>query len=120
MSGESSPSTLHSTALWWTAPRVGELRTESLPPPGPDEVAVRAVASGISAGTELLVYRGQVPPDLPLDLPTLAGSFRYPIKYGYASVGRVTTVGAAVHDLAPGALVFALHPHQDAYVLPAA
>jgi 2-desacetyl-2-hydroxyethyl bacteriochlorophyllide A dehydrogenase len=98
---------------------VGELRTEPLPPLGADEVAVRAVASGISAGTELLVYRGQVPADLPLDLLTLAGSFRYPIKYGYASVGRVTAVGAAVRDLAPGALVFALHPHQDAYVLPA-
>jgi 2-desacetyl-2-hydroxyethyl bacteriochlorophyllide A dehydrogenase len=127
MSGESSPSaqhsarsTPHSTALWWTAPRVGELRAEPLPPPGPDEVVVRAVASGISAGTELLVYRGQVPSDLPLDLPTLAGSFRYPIKYGYASVGRVTAVGTAVRDLAPGTLVFALHPHQDAYVLPAA
>ncbi len=81
---------------------------------------MQAVASGISAGTEMLVYRGQVPPALPLDLPTLAGSFRYPVKYGYASVGRVTAVGTAVDDRAPGDLVFALHPHQSAYVLPAA
>lgn len=110
----------HALALWWTAPRTGELRPEPLPPVGPEDVSVRAVASGISAGTELLVYRGQVPPELPLDLPTLAGSFRYPIKYGYASVGRVTAVGAAVRDRAPGDLVFALHPHQSAYVLPAA
>ncbi len=107
------------TALWWTAPRRGELRPEPLPPPGPGEVAVRALASGISQGTELLVYRGQVPPDLPLDLPTLAGSFRYPIKYGYASVGRVAAVGADVESPAIGDLVFALHPHQSAYVLPA-
>src|SRR5581483_11805988 len=107
------------TALWWTAPRRGELRPEPLPPPGPGEVVVQAIASGISAGTELLVYRGEVPPDLPLDLPTLAGSFRYPIKYGYASVGRVAAVGVAVRDRAPGDLVFALHPHQSAYVVPA-
>jgi 2-desacetyl-2-hydroxyethyl bacteriochlorophyllide A dehydrogenase len=106
-------------ALWWTAPRQGELRAEPLPPPGRDQVRVRALASGISAGTELLVYRGQVPPDLPLDLATLAGSFRYPIKYGYASVGRVEAAGAGVERPLPGDLVFALHPHQDAYVLPA-
>jgi 2-desacetyl-2-hydroxyethyl bacteriochlorophyllide A dehydrogenase len=113
--------TQHSAlALWWTAPRTGELRAEPLTPPGPDDVIVQAVASGISAGTELLVYRGQVPPELPLDLDTLAGSFRYPIKYGYASVGRVAAVGAAVRDRAAGDLVFALHPHQTAYVLPAA
>jgi 2-desacetyl-2-hydroxyethyl bacteriochlorophyllide A dehydrogenase len=112
--------TQQSQALWWTAPRTGELRAERLPPLGPDEVLVRAVASGISAGTELLVYRGQVPPDLPLDLPTLAGSFHYPIKFGYASVGRVEAVGEAVRDRAPGDLVFALHPNQSAYVVPAA
>jgi 2-desacetyl-2-hydroxyethyl bacteriochlorophyllide A dehydrogenase len=106
--------------LWWTALRTGELRAEPLPPPGPEDVVVQAIASGISAGTELLVYRGQVPPELPLDLPTLAGSFRYPIKYGYASVGRVAAAGAAVRDRAPGDLVFALHPHQSTYVLPAA
>jgi 2-desacetyl-2-hydroxyethyl bacteriochlorophyllide A dehydrogenase len=106
-------------ALWWSAPRRGEFRREPLPPPGPGEVSVVALASGISQGTELLVYRGQVPPDLPLDLPTLAGSFRYPIKYGYASVGRVAATGAGVQDPAPGDLVFAHHPHQSAYVLPA-
>lgn len=117
----SASSTLprQATALWWTAPRQGELRTEPLPPPGPGQVAVRALASGISQGTELLVYRGQVPSDLPLDLPTLAGSFRYPIKYGYASVGRVSAVGPGVGQPAVGDFVFALHPHQTAYVLPA-
>jgi 2-desacetyl-2-hydroxyethyl bacteriochlorophyllide A dehydrogenase len=82
-------------------------------------VSVHAIASGISQGTELLVYRGQVPTDLPLDLPTLAGSFAYPIKYGYASVGRVADIGAGVRHLRTGTVVFALHPHQDAYVLPA-
>src|SRR5579883_42198 len=106
-------------ALWWVGPRRAEFRTEPLPPPGPHEVVVRALASGISAGTELLVYRGEVPPDLALDLPSLAGSFAYPIKYGYASVGRVLAVGAGVRAIMPGSLVFALHPHQDYYVVPA-
>jgi 2-desacetyl-2-hydroxyethyl bacteriochlorophyllide A dehydrogenase len=106
-------------ALWWIGPRRGEHRTEPLPHLGRDDVAVRALASGVSAGTELLVYRGQIDAALPLDLPTLAGSFGYPIKYGYASVGRVLAVGDAVREIAPGTLVFALHPHQDYYVLPA-
>jgi 2-desacetyl-2-hydroxyethyl bacteriochlorophyllide A dehydrogenase len=107
-------------ALWFPAARSVEIRSETLPPVGPEEARVEAVASGISHGTEMLVYRGQVPDDLPLDLPTLRGSFTFPIKYGYASVGRVAEVGPAVQRLAPGDLVFALHPHQTRYVVPAA
>jgi 2-desacetyl-2-hydroxyethyl bacteriochlorophyllide A dehydrogenase len=68
----------------------------------------------------MLVYRGEVPADLPLDLPTLAGSFGFPIKYGYATVGRVLDTGASVEDLVPGDLVFVHHPHQDVFVVPAA
>jgi 2-desacetyl-2-hydroxyethyl bacteriochlorophyllide A dehydrogenase len=68
----------------------------------------------------MLVYRGEVSADLPLDLPTLAGSFGFPIKYGYATVGRVLDTGASVEDLVPGDLVFVHHPHQDVFVVPAA
>lgn len=107
-------------ALWFTAPRTAEFRPERVPPPGAGEVRVRAVASALSQGTEMLVYRGEVPVDLPLDLPTLAGSFGFPIKYGYATVGRVLDTGASVEDLAPGDLVFVHHPHQDVFVVPAA
>ena len=107
-------------AVWFTAPRTLELREEPLDPLGAGDVQVRAVASAISHGTEMLVYRGQVPRGTDLDLPTLAGSFDFPIKYGYASVGRVEQVGSAVTDLAPGDLAFSLHPHQDSYVVPAA
>jgi 2-desacetyl-2-hydroxyethyl bacteriochlorophyllide A dehydrogenase len=106
-------------ALWLTGPRRAEFREEPVPPPGPGEVRVRAIASALSQGTEMLVYRGQVPADLPLDLPTLAGSFAFPIKYGYAMVGRVADAGPGVRDLAPGDLVFVLHPHQTAFVVPA-
>jgi len=67
----------------------------------------------------MLVYRGQIPADLPLDLPTLRGSFAFPIKYGYASVGEVVEVGRAVEGIEAGDRVFALHPHQTSYVVPA-
>ncbi len=105
--------------LWLTAPRKLEFRRETVPPPGPGEVRVRAIASAISHGTEMLVYRGQIPPDLPLDLPTLAGGFGFPIKYGYAAVGRVMDVGTAVENCLPGDMVFVHHPHQDIFLVPA-
>lgn len=101
------------------APRRVELRAERVPPPGPDEVRIQAIASALSQGTEMLVYRGEVPADLPLDLPTLAGSFALPIKYGYASVGRVLDLGRAIDTIRPGDAVFALHPHQSVYTAPA-
>ncbi len=111
---------VESHALWLTGPKSLAIRTEELPALGPDEVRVQSRLSGISHGTEMLVYRGQVPADLPLDLPTLAGSFAFPVKYGYASAGEVEAVGANVESLHPGDLVFTLHPHQDRYVVPAA
>jgi 2-desacetyl-2-hydroxyethyl bacteriochlorophyllide A dehydrogenase len=67
----------------------------------------------------MLVFRGQVPEGLELDLPTLQGSFSFPIKYGYASVGRVVDSGSDVQNLARGDVVFVLHPHQTEYVVPA-
>jgi 2-desacetyl-2-hydroxyethyl bacteriochlorophyllide A dehydrogenase len=106
-------------ALWFTAPRTAEFRPESALSPGVGEVRVQAAASALSQGTEMLVYRGEVPADLPLDLPTLAGSFGFPVKYGYATVGRILDTGASVEDLAPGDLVFVHHPHQDVFVVPA-
>jgi 2-desacetyl-2-hydroxyethyl bacteriochlorophyllide A dehydrogenase len=67
----------------------------------------------------MLVYRGQVDGNLGLDLPTLEGSFRFPIKYGYASVGRVDAAGPDASGLTQGVLVFVHHPHQSRYVVPA-
>jgi 2-desacetyl-2-hydroxyethyl bacteriochlorophyllide A dehydrogenase len=77
------------------------------------------MASALSQGTEMLVYRGEVPADLTLDLSTLAGSFSFPIKYGYATAGRVLDAGKDVEDLAAGDTVFVHHPHQDVFVVPA-
>src|SRR5438034_5739883 len=104
-------------AVWFPRARSVELRTEVLADPKPDEVRVRAALSAISHGTEMLVYRGEVDADLALDLPSLAGSYSFPLKYGYASVGRAVAVGRDVRGVREGDLVFALHPHQDEYVV---
>ena len=107
-------------SVWFPRAREVEFRDETIGAPGTGEVRIRAVASGLSQGTEMLVFRGEVPADLALDLPTLAGSYGFPIKFGYASVGRVVAVGAGVADLAPGDQVFVHHPHQEEYVVSAA
>ena len=82
------------------------------PRPAAGEVLVRTVCSGISGGTERLVYRGEVPADLALDdtIDALGGAFSYPFAYGYACVGEVAESGQAV---------FAFHPHQDVFAVPA-
>jgi 2-desacetyl-2-hydroxyethyl bacteriochlorophyllide A dehydrogenase len=105
-------------ALWFAAQRRAELRPEEAPAPGPGEVRVRAFLSAVSHGTEMLVYRGGVPEDLSLDLPTFAGGFGFPIKHGYASAGRVLDAGPGVKALAPGDPVFVHHPHQDLFTVP--
>ena len=104
-------------AVWFPRPRAVEIREEPDRQPAPGEVRIRAVVSAISHGTEMLVYRGEVPADLALDLPTLRGGFGFPIKYGYASVGRVEQVGPGVRGFAPGDLVFTHHPHQTGYTV---
>jgi 2-desacetyl-2-hydroxyethyl bacteriochlorophyllide A dehydrogenase len=82
-------------------------------------VRVETIASAVSAGTEMLVYRGEVPQHLPLDLPTLQGTYGFPIKYGYAAAGRVLDTGPGVEQLSAGDPVFVHHPHQEVFVVPA-
>ena len=107
------------TSVWFPGARQVELRQELLAEPRPREIRVEAIASAISHGTEMLVFRGQVPEGLELDLPTLRGSFAFPIKYGYASVGRVAASGNEVAGVSIGDAVFVLHPHQSSFVVPA-
>ncbi len=106
-------------SVWFPAAGTVELRTEPSQPVGPNDVRVEAHVSGVSAGSELLVYHGEAPDDLPPDLPTVDGDFQLPIKFGYASVGRVVETGNDVQILAPDDLVFVHHPHQTEYVVPA-
>jgi threonine dehydrogenase-like Zn-dependent dehydrogenase len=78
-------------------------------------VQVRTCLSAISPGSELLVYRGLAPDDLPVDdtLSTLGGNFSFPIKYGYAAVGEVESLGAGVDASWLGRRVFAFQPHEN-------
>ena len=95
-------------ALFHTAPRCVEIRELPTPRPAAGEVLVRTVCSGISGGTERLVYRGEVSAELALDdtIDALGGTFSYPFAYGYACVGEVVDSGESV---------FAFHPHQDVF-----
>lgn len=107
------------TGVWFPRAREVELRSERAADLAPHQVRVRAIVSGLSSGTEMLVYRGQVPSDLELDLPTLDGSYAFPIKFGYASVGRVLARGTDVDEVSVGDTVFVHHPHQDEYAVSA-
>jgi 2-desacetyl-2-hydroxyethyl bacteriochlorophyllide A dehydrogenase len=102
--------------LMFIAPRRVELAAVDVAEPGPGQVLVRTLHSGISSGTELLCYRGLLDPDLPLDerIGSLSGSFRYPFPYGYSCVGVVERSAGPVP---PGTVVFAFHPHQDRFVV---
>lgn len=104
-------------AVIFRGPRAVETCEEALPEPGPGEMRVLAEVSLISAGTEMLFYRGQVPDDLPVDA-TIAGmdeGFAYPLKYGYALVGRVEALGEGIDAGWQDRQVFAFHPHESAF-----
>jgi 2-desacetyl-2-hydroxyethyl bacteriochlorophyllide A dehydrogenase len=102
-------------SLWVTGPRCAELRREQLAAPRPGQVLVTARYSAISRGTERLVFEGRVPASeyQRMRAPLQAGDFPFPVKYGYASVGRVAWGPAALL----GRDVFCLHPHQSAYLV---
>ncbi|HET7400105.1 MAG TPA: dehydrogenase [Intrasporangium sp.] len=104
-------------AFWLVAPSVGEIRPVDVPAPGPGEVLVRTLHSGISRGTETLVFEGRVPPSqyAAMRAPFQDGDFPAPVKYGYLSVGIVEDGPAQL----VGRRVFSLFPHQTAYVVPA-
>ena len=104
-------------AFWVVAPGHGEIRRDVLDTPAPDEVVVQALFSGVSRGTEALVFGGHVPQSEwgRMRAPFQSGEFPAPVKYGYASVGRVE----AGPDALLGRTVFVLYPHQTRYVVPA-
>jgi len=104
-------------ALWYIGPGKADIRAETVPPPGAGEVRVRAVASALSRGTERLVFSGMVPESEydRMRAPFMGGAFPFPVKYGYAMVGRVEDGPAELKSR----LGFALYPHQTVFNLPA-
>ena len=103
--------------LYFTGECAVEHRPVEVGDPDPDEVVVESRLSAISAGTELLVYRGEVPEDIPIDegLSAFDGSFSFPVPYGYAVVGEVVDVGEAVGADWLGRRVFAFEPHRTRF-----
>jgi len=104
-------------AFWLRSPGLGEIRDAQLPEPAEGEVVVRTLFSGVSRGTETLVFRGGVPESqhAAMRAPFQEGDFPGPVKYGYLNVG---VVEAGPTDLL-GRTVFSLYPHQTRFVVPA-
>lgn len=105
-------------SLYFTGPRELDIREEALGDPGPNEVLIEAIVSGISAGTELNVFRGYAPqwrqrmdPVTRLFSETAEPDWKWPARYGYTLVGRVQERGSAVTSLEEGDLVFSYSPH---------
>jgi threonine dehydrogenase-like Zn-dependent dehydrogenase len=107
---------MNARGFWTVGPGQGALRNEPLSAPGPGHVLVRTLATGISRGTESLVFHGRVPESEydRMACPMMGGAFPFPVKYGYCAVGQVETGAHA------GQRVFALAPHQDLFVAPEA
>ncbi|MFE2941677.1 zinc-binding alcohol dehydrogenase [Streptomyces sp. NPDC059255] len=104
-------------AFWLRSPGHGEIREVALPEPGEGDVLVRTLCSGVSRGTETLVFRGGVPHSqhTAMRAPFQDGEFPGPVKYGYLNVGLVEEGPPELL----GRTVFCLYPHQTRYVVPA-
>lgn len=105
-------------SLYFEGPGRVAVRAEALPAPGPGQLLIQTLFSAISPGTEMLVYRDQFPREVAVDatIAALAGTFAYPLKYGYAAVGRVAALGAGVPPEWAGRLVLAFHPHESHFL----
>ena len=107
------------TSVIFKHPSEIELRRSNVPSPGEGEVLIQTHLSAISPGSEMLVYRGQFPLGLPVDddIPALSRKFKYPLKYGYASVGRIVGIGRSVPKSRLNQKIFCFHPHESHYVV---
>ncbi len=105
------------SSLYFVGPQKIELREEEIPAPGAGQALVRGLASAISSGTEIMIYKGQAPQGLAADgeIAALSGSLAFPLKYGYSLVGQVTELGEGVEADWIGRRVFAFNPHETAF-----
>lgn len=104
--------------LWFLGPKSVETRTVSCSKPNANSVRVRTHCSAVSAGTEMLVYRGELPDDLALDavLDNMHERPSYPLQYGYACVGTIDELGANMSQDLLGKRVFAFAPHASHFL----
>ncbi len=109
---------MYRKSLYFLAPGIVETRQEQLADPGPEQVLVRTILSGISPGTEMLLYRGQFPNQLGLDenIESLTGKAAYPLKYGYAAIGEIIDTGETVSPEWIGRRVFSFQPHVSHFL----
>ena len=110
---------LNARQLYFVKPHQVEIREQQLPSLQPDQVLIKNLYSSISAGTEMLVYRGQLPDDMALDESLAAfekQKISYPLQYGYACVARIEEAGKDVDAACVGKTVFSFQPHASHHV----
>jgi 2-desacetyl-2-hydroxyethyl bacteriochlorophyllide A dehydrogenase len=107
-----------SKAVWFDAPNSAVIQEDPVPPPGDEDITVEAMVSGISQGTEMLIYRGRGPKGQRVTPITSVGESMssFPIKFGYQNVGRVVAAGAQ-SGFRKGDVVFARFPHQAFFTM---
>ncbi len=105
-------------SVWFVEAGSAEIRQSPVPQPAPNQLLIQTIASAISAGTEMLIYRGQAPAEMSADdsIDALDGSLNFPLKYGYACVGHVIEIGSEVEQSWLGKVVFAFNPHESHFV----
>lgn len=110
--------TIRASQLWFTAPHCVDVKAITLPEPAPGQVLVKTVCSAVSAGTELLAFRGQLPRSIELDstLASLQKAADYPLQYGYACTGEVQQLGEGVGADLLGCRVFSFQPHASHFL----
>lgn len=109
---------MNRTSVIFKNPYEVDLLQEAVPSLRSGEVLIETHLSAISPGTEMLVYRGQFPQKLPVDknIKTLNQEFKYPLKYGYTTIGRVVETGPAASNGWLDRMVFCFHPHESHFV----
>jgi len=105
-------------SLFFVSPQRVEIREEQLPAPAAGQVLVQTIASSISSGTEMLIYRGQVTNEKELAESNLSvkNPFQYPFKYGYSCIGQVVSLGTGVPSEWAEKRVFSFNPHESHFL----
>jgi 2-desacetyl-2-hydroxyethyl bacteriochlorophyllide A dehydrogenase len=105
------------TTIHFVGPRRIELRGEPVVAPGADQVLVQTQLSAVSAGTEMLLFRGEIPEAADSEADTISRGLSYPTTYGYCAVGQVVQAGSSIERGWLGREVFAFQPHSSHFAV---